>query len=68
VLFGRHRTSRDDFEREVLSEISYLRDVFGDDALNAAMERAARPRLGGARRRVIAEAAKRLSSAAKHPG
>ena len=61
MLFKR-RTNKDDFEREVLREIAYMRDLHGDDAYAAAVERAARPRLGGARRRVIEEAARRLAA------
>ncbi|RYF91159.1 MAG: hypothetical protein EON95_15535 [Caulobacteraceae bacterium] len=61
MLFKR-RTNKDDFEREVLREISYMRDMHGDDAPAVAKQRAARPRLGGARRRVIEEAARRLAA------
>jgi hypothetical protein len=59
VLF-RRKANKDDFEREVLREMAYMRDLHGDDAHLVAQERAARPRLGGARRRVIEEAARRL--------
>jgi hypothetical protein len=61
VLFKR-KTNRNDFEREVLLEMSYMRDLHGEDAHLIARERAARPRLGGSRRRVIEEAARRLAS------
>ena len=60
MLFKR-RTNKDDFEREVLREMAYMRDLHGEDAHRVAKERAARPRLGGARRRVIEEAARRLA-------
>ena len=59
MLFKR-KTNKDDFEREVLREMAYMRDLHGDDACLVAQERAARPRLGGSRRRVIEEAARRL--------
>ena len=60
MLFKR-KTNKDDFEREVLREMAYMRDLHGEDAYLIAKERAARPRLGGARRRVIEEAARRLT-------
>lgn len=60
MLFKR-KTNKDDFEREVLREMAYMRDLHGDHAHVVALERAARPRLGGARRRVIEEAARRLA-------
>lgn len=56
------RTNKDDFEREVRREMSYMRDLHGDDAPTVARERAERPRLGRARRRVIEEAARRLAA------
>ncbi len=61
MLFKR-KTNKDDFEREVRSEMSYMRDLHGENAEAIARERAARPRLGGARRRVIEEAARRLAA------
>ena len=66
MLFKR-KTNKDDFEREVLREMAYMRDLHGEDAYLVATERAARPRLGGTRRRVIEEAARRLAPARK-PG
>ena len=62
MFFGRGRTKRDDFEREVLAEMSYLRDVHGDDAHAKGLESAQRPRLGRERRRVIEEATKRIAA------
>lgn len=64
MLFKR-KTNKDDFEREVRSEMSYLRDLHGENAEAMARERAARPRLGGSRRRVIEEAARRLAVESK---
>ena len=61
MLFKR-RINKDDFEREVLREMAYMRDLHGEDACSVARERAARPRLGGSRRRVIEEAARRLAT------
>lgn len=66
MLFKR-KTNKDDFEREVLREMAYMRDLHGDDAHAVALERAARPRLGGSRRRVIEEAARRLAPDKKTP-
>jgi hypothetical protein len=63
VLFGKGRKRRDDFEREVLQEIAYLTELHGDSAIKVAHERAARPRLGGERKRVIVEAARRMAAA-----
>lgn len=62
MLFGRSRTRRDDFEREVLAEMSYLRDVHGEDAYAKGLESAQRPRLGRERRKVIEEAIKRIGA------
>lgn len=64
MLF-RSKTNKDDFEREVRREIAYLRDLHGDLAHEVARQRADRPRLGGARRRVIEEAARRLAAERK---
>lgn len=62
VMLFKPKRKRDDFEREVLLEIAYLRDLHGENALQAAKDRAERPRLGGLRRRVIEEAARRLAA------
>lgn len=59
------KTNKDDFEREVRREMSYMRDLHGDDAPAVAKARAERPRLGGSRRRVIEEAARRLAAESK---
>lgn len=56
------KKNRDDFEREVLLEMAYVRDLHGENAHQVAKERAERPRLGGSRRRVIEEAARRLAA------
>ena len=64
MLF-RPKMNRDDFEREVLLEIAYLRDLHGEHAHLIARERAQRPRLGGPRKRVIEEAARRLAGDSK---
>ncbi|WGM39010.1 hypothetical protein [Caulobacter sp. NIBR1757] len=56
------KTNRADFEREVLLEIAYMRDLHGDEAYLVATERARRPHLGGPRKRVIEEAARRLAA------
>jgi hypothetical protein len=61
VLF-KPKTNPDDFEREVRLEVAYMRDLHGDYAYLVAKERAERPRLGGPRKRVIEEAARRLSA------
>lgn len=61
------KTNRDDFEREVRSEMAYMRDLHGELAHQVAKERAERPRLGGPRRRVIEEAARRLAAEIKAP-
>jgi hypothetical protein len=61
VLF-KPKKNRDDFEREVLLEMAYVRDLHGENAHQVARERAERPRLGGSRRRVIEEAARRLAA------
>ncbi len=62
MLLFKPKRKRDDFEREVLLEMAYVRDLHGENALQAAKDRAERPRLGGSRRRVIEEAARRLAS------
>jgi hypothetical protein len=62
VLLFKPKRKRDDFEREVLLEMAYVRDLHGENALQAAKDRAERPRLGGLRRRVIEEAARRMAS------
>lgn len=64
MLF-RPKTNRDDFEREVRLEMAYMRDLHGEYAHLVAKERAQRPRLGGPRKRVIEEAARRLANEAK---
>jgi hypothetical protein len=64
VLF-KPKTNPDDFEREVRLEIAYLRDLHGENAYLVARERAERPRLGGPRKRVIVEAARRLALESK---
>lgn len=56
------KTNPDDFEREVRLEVAYMRDLHGQYAHLVAKERAERPRLGGPRRRVIEEAARRLAA------
>lgn len=56
------KKNRDDFEREVLLDMAYVRDLHGELAHHVAKERAERPRLGGSRRRVIEEAARRLAA------
>ncbi|MDB5471023.1 MAG: hypothetical protein JWR84_2583 [Caulobacter sp.] len=66
VLF-RPKTNKDDFEREVRLEMAYMRDLHGEYAHLVARERAARPRLGGPRKRVIEEAARRLAAEMKAP-
>jgi hypothetical protein len=62
-LFGRNGR-KEEFEHEVQIELSYLKALYGDEAHKAALERASRPRIGGSRRAVLEEAAKRL---APHP-
>jgi len=60
-VFDRFRQGREDFERDVLEEIAYLRAMHGEKAYDVALERAARPRLRATRRKVIEAAAKRLA-------
>ncbi len=62
MLLFKPKKNRDDFEREVLLEMAYVRDLHGENAYQVAKERAERPRLGGSRRRVIEEAARRLAA------
>lgn len=59
-LFGRN-SRKEEFEHEVQIELSYLKALHGDGAYKAALERASRPRIGGSRRAVLEEAAKRLA-------
>ncbi|MDQ0462552.1 hypothetical protein QO010_000300 [Caulobacter ginsengisoli] len=59
-LFGRN-SKKEEFEHDVQTELSYLRALHGEAAYDAAVERARRPRLGGIRRAVLEEAARRLA-------
>jgi hypothetical protein len=60
-VFDLLKPKHKDFDRDVLEEIAYLRALHGEKAYEVALERAARPRLRGERRRVIEAAAKRLA-------
>lgn len=60
ALFGRN-SRREEFEHDVQTELSYLKALYGDGAYAAAVERAERPRIGGNRRAVLEEAARRLA-------
>lgn len=53
---------RDDFEREVLMEVAYCREMFGDRAEAEAAARALLKPAGSDRRAVLEEAARRLTS------
>ena len=59
-LFGRN-SRKEEFEHDVRTELDYLKALHGEAAYDAAVERAARPRLGGSRRAVLQEAARRLA-------
>jgi hypothetical protein len=59
-MFGDKEKQRR-FEREVRIEIEILRKLHGDDAINVAREKAARPTNRTARRHVLEEAARRLT-------
>ncbi len=58
---------RQRFEAAVLSELDYLRAVFGDDALSRGIERAARSYISDGRRSVIKEAVRRLAGLTPTP-
>ncbi len=58
-LFGRN-PRLEEFEHDVQTELSYLKAVYGEGAYDAAVERAERRRIGGSRRAVLEEAARRL--------
>lgn len=59
-LFGRN-SRREEFEHDVQTELSYLKALYGEGAYQAAVERAERRRIGGNRRAVLEEAARRLT-------
>jgi hypothetical protein len=59
-LFGRN-SRKEEFEHDVLTELAYLHALHGESAYEAAVERAERPRIGGSRRAVLQEAARRLA-------
>jgi hypothetical protein len=60
ALFGRN-SRKEEFEHDVQTELSYLRALYGEGAYEAAVERAERRRIGGTRRAVLEEAARRLA-------
>ncbi len=59
-MFGK-KTRRASFEREVRIETELLQKLHGDEAARVAAEKAARPTNRTARRKVLEEAARRLS-------
>lgn len=64
-MFNRRKgLSRDDFEREVLMEVAYCRQMFGERAEAEALARALLKPAGSDRRRVLEEAARHLRAAA----
>lgn len=58
---------RQRFEAAVLSELDYLRSVYGEHALSRGIERAARSYISERRRSVIKEAVRRLAGVVKEP-
>lgn len=59
-MFG-WSSRKEEFEHDVLTELSYLRTLYGEGAYDAAVVRAERPRIGGSRRAVLTETARRLA-------
>lgn len=58
---------RQRFEAAVVSELDYLRAVYGEDALSRGIERAARSYISDGRRSVIKEAVRRLTGLSPEP-
>lgn|GEM_PF-6862057 len=56
-----------DFHRDVAVEMDYLTRLHGDDALRVAREKAARPNIRTARRKILEAAAQRLENPGKLP-
>lgn len=65
-MFGRKKGGRD-FDREVAVEIAYLLELHGENAVEAARERAARPRIRTQRRKIIEEAGRRIAAGKAQP-
>lgn len=55
------------FNREVAVEVDYLTKLHGEDALRVAREKAARPNIRSARRKVLEAAVRRLETPDRPP-
>ncbi len=58
-MFGRNG-SQGDFARDVATEVEYLKNLHGEEALAVARQKAARPSLRTRRRKVLNAAVERL--------
>lgn len=55
----------ENFKRDVTVELEYLTKVHGEDALRVAREKAARPNLRTARRKILEAVVRRLEGSEK---
>lgn len=59
--------SGETFRREVATEVAYLTNLHGDEALKVAREKASRPNLRTSRRRVLEATVRCLEKGLKAP-
>lgn len=65
-MFG-HLGGSETFHREVAVEVDYLTKLHGEDALRVAREKAARPNIRSARRKILEAVVRRLEDPTKTP-